>query len=75
MREALSSSGSYKSHTTSIPENGILHSHRRENVKSCIFKTFFWGCESDRDVTKCMKEQGRKNGRVKGSGRAGCVSV
>jgi hypothetical protein len=30
---------SYKSHTANMPEDGILHSHRRENLKSYIALT------------------------------------
>jgi hypothetical protein len=31
--------GSYKIHTANIPENAILHSHHRENLKSYIALT------------------------------------
>jgi hypothetical protein len=39
MKEALSSSekiGSYNSRTANFPDDAILHSHRRENLKSYI---------------------------------------
>jgi hypothetical protein len=31
--------GSYKSYRRDIPEDGIIHNHRRENIKSFIALT------------------------------------
>jgi hypothetical protein len=33
--------GSYKSHTANIPEDGIIHSNLRENLKSYIVIIYF----------------------------------
>jgi hypothetical protein len=41
----LQNVGSYKSHTVrNIPEDGILHSHCRENLKSYISIKMFHNC-------------------------------